>query len=213
MSVKPIKIVFHLDGTGVFYDPYEPPHLDGLLAWCLCAYHTSGQPPRRDEEPAEIPLPLDKWHLGNTWGWKASALLPVGPVFETLQFWRSRFRESRIEMTAGSPNRTNGIYRDWQMPMPLTLTDKLVAYAVGDRSTIHKILRRGVKYVGKKASIGKGRVIGIDVEWVDVDWSMKDSDGRATRWLPDENGSRMVRPRPPYWNNWGKVRCKDLLIP
>lgn len=206
MSDKPLKITFHLDGTGVLYYPFEPTMLDGILAWCLCAYHVSGDPPARDETPAEIPLPLRKWDLNNSWGWHASALFPEGVSAESLQFWRKRFRESRIEFTAGSPNRTNGTYRDWQMPMPLLLCPRMVAYAHGDRSTVQKVLRRGVKYIGKKSAMGKGRVIGIDVEWIEEDCSLV-KDGRAMRWLPENGGVRLVRPRPPYWNKVGTVYC------
>jgi hypothetical protein len=209
MSDKPLKITFHLDGTGVFFDPNEPIHLDGILAWCLCAYHVSGEPPRRDELPADIPLPLRKWHVGGEWGWHASALFPDGLRAESLQFWRKRFRESRIELTRGSPNRTNGTYRDWQTPMPLLLCPRMVAYAHGDRSTLQRALRRGVKYIGKKAAMGKGRVVGIDVEWIDADASLV-MDGKAMRWLPLDGGQRYVRPRPPYWNNCGKIECCEV---
>lgn len=209
MSDKPVKVTFHLDGTGVFYDPFEPTMLDGILAWCLCAYHVSGDPPRRDEAPADIPLPLRRWEMGGSWGWHTSALFPDGVSVESLQFWRKRFRESRIELTSGSPNRTNGTYRDWQMPMPLLLCPRMVAYACGDRSTIQKVLRRGVKYIGKKAAIGKGRVVGIDVEWIEEDYSLT-KDGQAMRWLPIVGGARFVRPRPPYWNNVGKVDCCEV---
>lgn len=209
-SVKPIKVTFHLDGSGVLYNPAEPTMLDGILAWCLSAYHVSGHPPSRNEEPSDIPIPLKKWHMKNgVWGWHASALFPEGQTAESLQFWRSRFREDRIELTSGSPNRTNGTYRDWQMPMPLTLCHKMVAYAVGNRSDVHKILRRGVSYIGKKTSMGKGRVVGIDVEWVDEDYSIR-KDGKPMRWYPEEDGPKLVRPRPPYWSNVGRVRCCDI---
>lgn len=210
MSLKPLKITFHLDGTGVFYDPFEPTHLDGLLAWSLAAYHVSGEPPRRDDVPADIPLPLARWDVGGSWGWHASAIMPEGEkTAESLQYWRKRIRESHLDLTSGSPNRTNGIYRDWQMPMPLTLTKKMVAYAVGDRGRVHQILRRRVKYIGKKASIGKGRVVGVDCEVIDNDWSLVKG-GVTMRWMPQTGGTRIVRPRPPYWNVVGRVECCEI---
>jgi len=85
----------------------------------------------------------------------------------------------------------------------------MIAYAHGDRSTLQKVLRRGVKYIGKKAAYGKGRVTGIDVEWIKEDLSLK-MDDRAMRWLPDPNGRRLVRPRPPYWNIVDRVRCCEI---
>ncbi len=209
MSDKPIRIIFHLDGTGVLYDLNEPTHLDGILSWCLCAYHVSGETPRRDEAPADIPLPLRRWRIGEHWGWHASALFPEGDMAHGLQRWRSRFREDRAELTVGSPNMSNGTYRDWQMPMPLLLCRRMIAYAHGDRSTVQKILRRGVRYIGKKAAMGKGRVLAIDVEWIDSDCSLV-KDGKAMRWLPDEGGTRRVRTRPPYWNSIGATTCCEV---
>jgi CRISPR type IV-associated protein Csf3 len=209
MGSIPVKITFHLDGTGCYYDPAEPPALDGILAWCLAAYHTSGQPPARDEPPADIPLPIATWHIDGQWGYHASALLPDGQTFETLHFWRSRFREDRVGLISGTTDRGSGAYRDWQMPMPLILTDKLVAYAVGKRSVIRKVLQRGVKYVGKKSAMGKGRVVAIDVDHIDDDLSMV-KDGRAMRWLPKPGGTRLVRPRPPYWNLVGRVESCQI---
>jgi hypothetical protein len=210
MSDKPLKITFHMDGTGVVYDPQEPPTLDGVLAWCLSAYHVSGQPPRRDEKPFDIPVPLRKWTKNGTWGYHASAIFPEGPTAEVTQKWRCRLRENRIELTKGSPNRTNGKYRDWQNPIDLLLCHKMVAYAHGDRSDIQRILRRGVKYLGKKSSMGKGRVLSIDVEWIEEDFSLVDSEGNATRWLPLLGGAKFVRPRPPYWNNFDRIECCDI---
>ena len=63
MSVNNLKITFNLDGTGVYYDPYDPVHLDALLAWALAPFHCKGEPPTRDSEPFDIPLPLDKWKI------------------------------------------------------------------------------------------------------------------------------------------------------
>ena len=32
MSFDPLRVTVHLDGSGVYYDAYEPPMLDGLLS-------------------------------------------------------------------------------------------------------------------------------------------------------------------------------------
>jgi len=198
-----LKITFELDGTGIYYDPCEPIMLDSLLAAAVSRWHVHGEPPARDEEPLDIPLPLKKWHIDGEWGWHASALFPVGDTAESLQYWRKRFRQNRVELSSGSPNLTNGTYRDWNMPIPLLLVRKMVGYAVGDMGTVRRELRRSIKYLGKKRAQGHGSVVGIDVEEIEADLSIL-SDGKATRWMPKVDGSRLVRPRPPYWNIVGR---------
>ena len=130
---SPLRVTFRLDGSGVYYDPAEPLMLDGILAAACSIHHTHGEPPSRDEEPDDIPLPIRRWEIAGTWGWHASALFPEGDTVETLQFWRKRFRQNRIEMSEGSPNLQNGVYRDWNMPLPLLLCRSMIGYAYGDR--------------------------------------------------------------------------------
>jgi hypothetical protein len=206
---RPLTITFHLDGTGVYCDPIEPIMLDALLAAALCRFHVHGDPPARDEEPFDVPLPLRKWQAGGAWGWHASALFPDGAATSSMQQWRKRFRQSRVEMTTGSPNLTNGVYRDWNMPLPLLLAPRMIGYAFGEAGRIRRELRRSIRHLGKKRAYGRGAVVGVDVEECAEDWSMI-KDGKTTRWLPSESGTRLVRPRPPYWNTYGRVLCSEI---
>lgn len=209
MSFSPLKITFHTDGSGVYYDPAEPLTLDGILAAASARHHVHGEPPARDEEPFDIPLPLLRWERAGTWGWHASALFPDGDTLESLTFWRKRLRQNRIELTEGSPNLTNGVYRDWNMPLPLLLCRSMVAYAMGERGKVLRELRRSIRWLGKKRAHGRGRVIGIEAETIGEDWSIA-KDGVMTRWMPRGDGTRLVRPRPPYWSNCGRVRCNEI---
>jgi CRISPR type IV-associated protein Csf3 len=206
---RPLQITFHLDGTGVYHDPGEPIMLDAILAAALCRFHVHGEPPARDEEPFDVPLPIQRWHSGNTWGWHASALFPDGATAESLQYWRKRFRQSRVELSAGSPNLTNGPYRDWNMPLPLLLAPRMIAYAFGEAGRIRRELRRSIRYLGKKRAHGRGAIVSIDVEEIDRDCSISRT-GLLTRWMPRPAGPRLVRPRPPYWNTCGRVQCAEI---
>jgi len=206
---RPLKVTFHLDGAGVYYDPFEPLMLDGILCAACSRHHVHGEPPGRDEEPADIPLPLARWEIDGAWGWRASALFPDGETEESLQFWRKRFRQNRVEISTGSPNLTNGVYRDWNMPLPLLLCRSMTAYALGDRRNVRRELIRSIRWLGKKRAHGKGRITCIEVEAIETDYSMV-KDGAVTRWVPDRSGARLVRPRPPYWNNHGRVLCRDV---
>lgn len=206
---RPLKITFHLDGTGIYYDPNEPLMLDGLLAAAVIRWHIHGEPPARDEEPADVPLPLARWQRDGTWGWHASALFPDGPTLESMQHWRKRFRQGRVDLTVGAPNLTNGTYRDWNMPIPLLVVPRMVAYAMGDMGRVRRELTRSIKYLGKKRAHGRGAITHIEVEETPEDWSII-KNGVLTRWMPWQDGTRLVRPRPPYWNTVGRVQCAEI---
>lgn len=202
------KVTFFLDGAGVVYNPAEPIHLDALLHWCLVPFHKSRVGLGRDETPDDIPLPLLKQQVNGTWIWQASALFPEGHTTESLQHWRKRFRQDRIELTSGAPNLQNGPYRDYNMPLPLLHTQKMVAYASGSRKRVKKLLKN-IKYLGKKRAYGYGAVINIELEETEENYSIV-MEGNAMRWIPKKNGSRFVRPRPPYWNSIGRVGCCEV---
>jgi hypothetical protein len=208
-----VKITFRLDGTGVSFAPGEPPTLDGLLAACLARFHVHGEPPTRDEIPFDIPLPLATWHIGGQWGYCASALELEGASAETMQYWRKRLRTDRIEMTSGSPNTTMGNYKDWNMPVPLLMVPAMVGYAVlaeGKSPTdLRRPLRRDIRFLGHKRAHGHGGVVAVEVDPCDEDYSLI-RDGKAMRWLPDPDGIRLVRTRPPYWNRRGRVACCEI---
>ncbi len=202
------KVIFHLDGTGVYYDFREPIHLDSLLAWVLSARIGMLDDLQRDEEPAEIGLPFVKKHIGGSWVYSASALFPDGMQGEGLQYWRKRFRQQFADITTGSPNLVCGVYRDWNTPIPLVLTPRMVAYANGNRKECKKLLKE-LRYLGKKRSYGFGKIIEIEFQEIEEDYSLV-KDGQAMRYLPHQDGIRLVRPRPPYWNRIGRVKCCEI---
>ncbi len=204
------RITFHLDGTGVYYDPNEPTMLDGLLAWVL-GPRQGIRGLDRSGIPQDVQLPLMRETSGDTWIWRASALFPTGPQSEGLWHWRKRLRQSRIDVTTGSPNLQNGQYRDWQTPLPLLLCTQMVAYANGNGKEMRRILRE-VRYVGKKSAHGHGKVLSVDVDQIEQDHSLV-MDGHAMRWLPSSEGTRLVRPRPPYWHPHGRIASCEIGSP
>jgi hypothetical protein len=210
MSVRPLKVTFNLDGTGFYYDPAEPLHLDALAAWLLAPLHSKESGLGREDTPVFVPLPFTMWRHGNARGWRASAVIPADTniYMESLIFWRKKFRQSRIEMTQGSPNLTNGIYREYNTPLPLTVCTQAYAYCVGDRGRVRQLLKR-LKWLGKKSSMGRGQITSVEVEHCSQDWSCV-KDGLAMRWLPKESATRLVRTLPPYWNNIDRTPCCEV---
>ncbi len=203
------KITFHLDGSGVYIDPNEPLHLDALLSWVLAPRVGANKGLGRSDKPDYVPLPLLRRNIGKHWVWAASALFPDGAQEEDLQFWRKRFRQGRADISAGVPNLKNGMYRDWNTPMPILLTSRLIAYASGNRKECRRLLRE-LTHLGKKRAHGYGKIIEITYDQIEEDWSIL-KDGKAMRWLPDETSDRLVRLRPPYWNTTERIKCCEVM--
>ena len=204
--IRPVKVTFHMDAQGTCVDPHNPVMLDGLMAWCLAPFHTNGIPPDRDERPTEIPVPVASWRCDElgVWGYRASAVVPDGESRETVHYRRRKLQVDRLELTTGSPNVSIGTMKEWNVPIPIILCPRFVAYAMGNRKRIRKVVQRHVKYLGRERAHGFGRVLQIDVDYADDDFSMV-RDGLATRFLPERDGTRLCRPRSPYWNNVGRV--------
>lgn len=210
----PLKVTFHLDGTGVYYDTHEPPMLDSLIAWSVLPFGLKTNDLQRDDRPEEVSVPLKQWHIGGFWGYHASALFPADgdPAYESVIMWRKRFRQGYADLIdKGSPSLTGGPYREHNMPAPLLLCSRLVGWCYGNRYKIRRSLLH-IKAIGKLRGAGRGRVVGLEVEHADMDDSLV-RDGLAMRHLPKPTGARLVRVRPPYWNNVERVPCCEILEP
>jgi CRISPR type IV-associated protein Csf3 len=205
MSLENLKIIFELDGEGIVMYPNYPIHVDSLIAVVL-AEEAKLDPVTRDGRPIDIDLPLKKWTIDDNWGWCASVLFIEGASFEAVGYWRKRFRQERFSgIGSQKVNLIQGIFRDYNTPLPVIVCRFLVAYVVGDAERVFKILRK-IRYIGHKRNIGYGRVIGLSIEDMDEDYSIE-REGRTQRFLPDRNGIKFVRTRPPYWNNFDRVKC------
>jgi len=203
------RVIFELDGSGLRMNRYEPIHLDALLAWCLAPMQSTRRGLGREDEPADIQLPLLRETIGGVKVWRASALFVAGSQAETRRFWRKRFRVSHVQWTHGSPNLQNGVYREYNQPQDLMLVTRLYAYAAGSRKRTLKTLRKQLGALGKKRAHGLGRIVSIDAEEIEEDrsWVWQ---GMAMRWLPAPGRPRLVRPSPPYWSNVGRVSCCEV---
>ena len=210
MSLKPLKITFELDAEGVLLDPFCPIHFDTLLDWCLSPMNRTQGVPARHEAPEEIRLPLGTWHLGGVWGWCTSALFPVdADVQEEIRYIRKKVRTNRLSLTTGTLNLKSGQTREWNLPLTLQHVRILEAWCLGEKQRFERLLIKNLRYLGKKRHRGLGRIEDIMVEECQQDWSVI-RDGRAQRWLPDRNGLREVRVRPPYWNLTDRVLCCEV---
>lgn len=202
-------VTFQLDGTGIYYNAYEPPHLDDLLQSIMVLLNRQTRALHRDDTPDDVGLPLMQGEMGGVKLWKASALFPVGVTFETLRWFRKKFDQDHLRLTDATVNLQNGVYREYNIPMPVLCASTLVAYAQGNCKEVKRLLKKHLPAIGKYRGQGLGRVVNVECEHIEDDWSWV-KDGKAMRWLPDPNGLRLVRPRPPYWNITGRVTCCEV---
>jgi hypothetical protein len=206
MGLNNLQITFSLDGTGIVYN--ELIHLDSLLAYASLSENDSLYTITSNDIPKEFNLPLDKWYIREHWGWKASVLFPDHVNNETLQFFRRKFNDDRIMITEGSCNLQGGYYKLRNLPESLILINKLAAYCRGDKVEIEKLLKH-IKYLGKRRNVGKGKIINIEIKEIENDFSLI-KDGCAIRYLPYNNGIRLVRIRPPYWHRHDRINCCNI---
>ena len=202
------KITFHMNGRGVYHDVNEPTHLDSLICYAMLPDDLLRRRLLRDEMPEEIDMTsvLERHPCGT---YHASALF-CDDVPESLRFWRKKFNVSAARnVTKGSPNLTNAIYREYNTPVPLILTRNLHAFASGDGDSIKVLLDENISHIGKKRAYGYGKILDISIDEQDDDHSLI-RDEQAMRWLPYKEGFRQVRLTPPYWSGWDAVHCCEV---
>lgn len=204
--MRPLKIIFEMDGSGVVFDPHEPVHLDALLAYVALAQAGKLTDLAEDEIPIEPELPLEKRGAGQDWIWSASVLLPADEG-ETIQLARRRFDAHRADLLPGRINLEAGIAKLTQTPWPLSMSRTFIAYCIGHFYALRALCSH-IKYIGRERGRGKGRVNNVRIAAWDGDPII--IDGRAMRYIPHPSGFNIVRPRPPYWHPYGAVRCLSV---
>lgn len=200
------KITFHMDGKGIIYNRDEPIHLDGILACRKFHYMPERNKDNlsRDDMPDEAELPLESIIVNGQRIWKASALFPEGPVYHESRFYRKRFPGDKADgLTTGNIDITKGAYRSYNNENIMLLCHKLVAWYDGSVRRVKKLLR-GVNRLGKDRVQGHGQILEITHEETTDNFCLY-RDGKTMRFIPHPDGFLMVRPRPPYWNNNGKI--------
>lgn len=179
--------------------------------------------PERDGKPFEFNLPIKSTSIMGQKIYHASALFPQGGEEEIIQYFRTKFPQEFITDCIGSANLQSGLTRDHNNPYTVTLCREMVGYCIGKKKVIRKLFYRShdehgellpkkrlmISGLDKKRNRGLGGISDIIVEKVDYDWSII-KDGKAQRYLPDSDGMRLCRTRPPYWNLYGAVECCDV---
>jgi len=106
-----------------------------------------------------------------------------------------------------------GRYKAWFESFEAMVVDKVVYYVRGDIDVIYNLLK-GLRYLGKKASIGMGKIKETIIEEIKEDYSLIQNNS-PMRNLPSiekynnlNNSSKVLMPlNPPYWKNHRSVEC------
>lgn len=119
------------------------------------------------------------------------------------------------KITQAIENPTSGRYKGFVIDNELLSTDEVVIYACGDFDVISDILGE-VRFIGKKASLGWGKIKTINIEEIDEDYSMI-KDGVLMRQLPDidlfkiSNVGKVIMPLShPYWKTTRDISLIDV---
>lgn len=206
----------------------DAPALDGLMESMLSLYHAKGESGYKIDRkfPApkqgEIPIPMRREWLGPMFVARCSAPILAKPSMETAEYIGKKIgvehaglmaeRERKIVATG------NSWTKSYRLPLRLRVVDSVVWFAVGDRRVCLKLLRR-CEAIGKKISVGYGRVSSWDVEAIedDLSWFAPSPVGPVLMtslpvgpWLPaDLIGCRrdFAACCPPYWHpdRYGEV--------
>lgn len=201
--------------TGMF-----PAPLDGILA-AAARRRRLGEafdPNVVDRATEVLPLctsargaPEERPDLGKQWIWAATCAQIPETAVEDVRWFHKRFRDQIAERVVDKvPTTTaSGRYKDWRLPLVVTLADELAWWAVGDRDRVADLLG-DVHQIGRKRSQGEGVVLGWDVAdagppaWAPILWQA----GRIARPVPARGAAALGVPdaemvpesiRPPYF--------------
>lgn len=186
--MEPLKITFKV-ANGVVKSGL-PIHLDALLAYAVTERNRSDiedNPTIETLRALGEDLPLDKHAQSSDWVWKASALMPVGDVYQSSSFYTQRINQEdfarrvvdgsikkagktlpleemkphqyKIDVVRGSQRALLGYH-------PVSHVQDLVAYCVGDKDKIEEILKEYgyITHIGGRRRSGFGHVLDVIVE-------------------------------------------------
>ena len=220
-----VLVTAHLR-TGIGYDPPYGLDLAGILASRVRAVdkdqrHAAGQllsnplPDTTEEEPEDLGLPLGRCITGDDWHWTASCAIPVSPAPDPdpRTFYRvsdARYAHSAATRPLPYTHPSKGPHRDIMMAAPVTMCTAVQWHAIGDRARIEQLVR-GIMFMGRRRSVGEGRVLSWSVVAVEENrlggWSHV-HDGNIVRPCPEQCAQELGIPyrlgtyeiRPPSWH-------------
>lgn len=206
----------------------DPPMLDAIIE-CESSFHNgiakSYQKWEQIPEYGDIPSPILRRRIGGMLiPLCSSPIVSEAPVHEFI----SKRYASELASFLDPKHRkkldtSSGHWKSYHLPLKVRAASRVTWFAVGDRRGIWKLLQR-VTSIGKKRSVGYGRISRWAVEPIDRDisWFATDGDGEKMllmRPLPhcDDLPQNMTgyavdygAVQPPYWH---PARYVERVVP
>jgi hypothetical protein len=143
--------------TPVLHAEAQITHLDGILSAAAITDHPA---PSAWDLVAIVPLPLElAWVSPQGLPlWACTPLMPVDAGLVSREYWHKRYPSHRAELgDKQSANTSAGRWREYRVPVAAHAVDRLHALAIGNADELRRLLD-GVTHIGKKGSMGYGRV-------------------------------------------------------
>lgn len=227
-AFEPLRVTFEISGG--WASPTFPVHLDALLAYVVTMRSIEDL---YDEEPSiqalrELgeDLPLERFEQDGQWVWKASAIMPAGPVLNdsafytqrrdlvdyakrfgngTLQHGRTAVGKEALKPYALALHTARGVHRNLLGYYPIqrafnagVLT--LQAWCIGDHERLVELLtdNRRPTHLGARRRSGFGRINSV---YVDRDSSAQTQwQLRVKPWpLREDDVPIQAACKAPYW--------------
>lgn len=201
----------------------DPPQLDGLLVYAQSRNHDCDRSrPAPPQEKGRIPLARE-W-IGEWLIYHASSPI-VGYANESTDYYHRQFPVNKSDLLR--PDRQlviatgNSWTKSYRLPLRARSVDRVRWFVLGVGSPLRRVLKT-IRAIGKKTSIGYGRVREWTVEPVDHDysWFVPLSGGQRVLMRPlplslmaeDVIGARRDFGAcvPPYWH---PERYGDIVVP
>lgn len=199
LEKSPVIVTAEL-ATPIVMAENDGTHLDGILSAAALTDHPH---PSAWDGAAVVPLPLELAWVSPSGKplWAATPLIPSGTAIAAREYWHKRYPTHRAEFgTRQNAVTSAGRYREYRVPINAISIDRLHALAIGHPGEMQRLLDT-VSHIGKKGSIGYGRV----ARWTLTPAAHTIADILALRAVPAEFAStgRPVEPlrgwTPPYW--------------
>lgn len=152
---------------GTPYVAAEPPdglHLDGLLSWAVLSSRPYPLP--QHAVATVVPLPVQcLWtSAAGLPLWATTLLRPTaGRSVHGVEYWHKRYPSDRADWDRrGRAVTSRGRWKEYRMPLNVVRCESLEALVLGHAGRLEQLLAH-VTHVGKKGSMGYGRVLRWEV--------------------------------------------------